>query len=235
MQFYLSEKFFCRRTNSPVKIQFVAFNASLGNDKKVDILLLLSIQYFILQENLLCTKHRAFIAANLYFHDIFIYQEDDMIVTPNHIAMYAEESDVLHRLSLNSSISRADIETTKTIGFLRIKNKFNPQSSKSDSQVNLQSIFLSLSVCKFHTTQSLLLHDSLSEEDTSYHHICLGDKPYIEVRGNTHQALWMLSRWQVLKLQKKCKFLNETVKLDPTYVVRLDRQLLIVLLLCISV
>ena len=141
MQFYLSEKFFCRRTNSPVKIQFVAFNASLGNDKKVDILLLLSIQYFILQENLLCTKHRAFIAANLYFHDIFIYQEDDMIVTPSHIAMYAEESDVLHRLSVRSSTSHEDIETTKTIGYLRLKNNLNPQSSKSNSQVNLQSIF----------------------------------------------------------------------------------------------
>ena len=69
-------------------------------------------------------------------------------------------------------------------------------------------------MCKFHTMQSLLLHDALSEEEASYHHICLGDKPYIEVRGNTHQALWILTRWQILKLQEKCNFLNETVRFD---------------------
>lgn len=49
----------------------------------------------------------------------------------------------------------------------------------------------------------------LVEGSLAFEHICVGGAPYLEVHWNTHQALWILTKWQLQMLQNKCNFLHE--------------------------
>ena len=59
--------------------------------------------------------------------------------------------------------------------------------------------------------QSILRQDGLPEEaGASYKHICIKDTPYLMLlRGNSHQGMWILTRWQLQMLDQKCNFLQE--------------------------
>ena len=40
--------------------------------------------------------------------------------------------------------------------------------------------------------------------------MCIGDAPYLLLwRGNSHQGLWILTRWKLQMLERKCEFLQE--------------------------
>ena len=44
--------------------------------------------------------------------------------------------------------------------------------------------------------------------------MCIGDAPYLLLwQGNTHQAMWILTRWQLQLLHHKCNFLEERGRL----------------------
>lgn len=45
--------------------------------------------------------------------------------------------------------------------------------------------------------------------------MCIGDAPYLLLwQGNTHhQAMWILTRWQLQLLHQKCNFLEERGRL----------------------
>ena len=48
------------------------------------------------------------------------------------------------------------------------------------------------------------------EEVPDLRPICINDKAFFQVRGNTHQAMWMLTRQQILLLEEKCAFLDQS-------------------------
>lgn len=48
------------------------------------------------------------------------------------------------------------------------------------------------------------------EETPNFRPVCINDAPFLIVEGNIHQAMWILTHKQVLALQKKCHFLNQT-------------------------
>mmetsp|Transcript_28299 Transcript_28299/g.38967 ORF Transcript_28299/g.38967 Transcript_28299/m.38967 type:complete len:287 (+) Transcript_28299:662-1522(+) len=164
---YFDAKYFCYRTNESLKIEYSIHDPQLGH--------------------YLTVQHRPFIAKNMDKYDVFVYQEDDMIITPSHIAAYVDESHYLHETSVKINLP---VDSTKMVGFIRYRKKMNRVA---------HGPFDSL---------SFLQEDGLVEA-ASYHHVCIGDRPYVEVQRNTHQAVWVLTKWQLVLLQNKCNFLQE--------------------------
>lgn len=57
--------------------------------------------------------------------------------------------------------------------------------------------------------QNNLFQTEYLEELPQFRYICLENLPYLEVHGNIHQGMWMLTKIQVLLLDDKCAFLSE--------------------------
>jgi hypothetical protein len=56
---------------------------------------------------------------------------------------------------------------------------------------------------------AILAQEELDEVPT-FKRICLQDNPYVLAEGIKHQAAWILTRQQILNLQERCQFLNQT-------------------------
>lgn len=68
-------------------------------------------------------------------YDVFIYQEDEMIITPSHIAAYVDETHILHEASIKNNLP---IDSTKILGFIRYQKKMNEMvPSQYDSLVRI--------------------------------------------------------------------------------------------------
>lgn len=162
---YLEAKAFCYRINSTFPILYDIHDPSINIG--------------------LGAVHRKFVARELYNHDLFIYQEDDIIVRHSHVAAYLYEMDQLYQLETYDALKH------NIIGFQRYRRLL-----RGDGHHHLnwgeQDIF----------------EQELLEETPSFSHICIKDRPYLRVDGNTHQAMWILTQYQVLMLQEKCSFLN---------------------------
>jgi len=65
---------------------------------------------------------------------------------------------------------------------------------------------------KYMDGESDIFEQELLEETPNFIPICLGPQnlPYIKVEGNIHQAIWAFTRDQILILQDKCSFLNQS-------------------------
>lgn len=130
-------------------------------------------------------QHRTFMAQHLDKFDVFIYHEDDIVVKLSHLVAYLNETRALHQLLPMGGMN------DNLIGFQRFRRIFKVDGHSPYGEQDV-------------------LEQELLEEMPDFVPICITDKPYLVVRGNIHQAMWILTRSQVEMLQDKCSFLNQS-------------------------
>lgn len=156
-------KYHCQRVNAPIGLQTVSYT-------NADVCL--------------AAKSRDILKSNVDKYDLFIYQDDDVIVTPEHITSYIEEANELERLSIRSS-------PTYRIGFLQVhRPRLSASSPMSPS----------------------LLPPPYIVDEPRLRPICRGSSnaqgrsPYVEVGGNSQQGLFILTKEQLKQLEILCGF-----------------------------
>ena len=132
----------------------------------------------------LSLQHRKTVAAELNKYDLFIYHEDDVIITHANVIAYIEETKNLYTLN-HSSLNN------NMIGFQRYFIEKQP------SQI---------------TEGYLTRWRERYQEFPDYHRICHHGVVYMDCNKNTHQAMWILTRAQIEILQNKCSFLDQTLE-----------------------
>lgn len=135
--------------------------------------------------NALGAQHRAYMKNITNDYDVFVYHEDDILFTLSHLNGYLNETKKLHELLPENGL------WDHSIGFQRYRRRFRNNDIK----------------LKF--TEQDVFEQELLEETPEFVPICIKNQPYIRVHGNTHQAIWILTRQQVLMFQEKCDFLNQ--------------------------
>lgn len=135
--------------------------------------------------NALGAQHRAYMKNITNDNDIFVYHEDDILFTLLYLNGYLYESKKLHELLPENGL------WDHSIGFQGYRRRFR------NNDIHL----------KF--TEQDIFEQELLEETPEFVPICIKNQPYIRVHGNTHQAIWILTRQQVLMFQEKCNFLNQ--------------------------
>jgi hypothetical protein len=134
----------------------------------------------------LAEKHRVLLKQNIDNYDVFVYQEDDIILSHFSFEYYLMQSKKLFNI----------VETYEdyAIGFIRYRtdNLYNHTSAQI-------------------LPQNIDMVNSFMEELPTVQAICLKDKygtahKYIRFNGNIHQALWVLTKEQVIAMEKRCSF-----------------------------
>lgn len=131
-------------------------------------------------------QHRPYIAKEIDNYDVFIYHEDDMVFKLSHLSGYLHETKQLHKLLPENGL------TDHCIGFQRYRRIQNG----NDIRIA-------------HTDTDIIELEFL-EELPNFVPTCIKDQPYLRVDGNIHQAIWMFTRQQLLFLQEKCSFFNQS-------------------------
>ncbi len=151
------------------------------------------IEWKIFHKNIglqLADASRRYLSNKLNEYDLFIYQEEDMILTLNHLNGYLYETRKLYNLSNDK------VYEDYMIGFQRYRHT---PTNHSD-----------------HDLRDILYEDQL-EEIPFFQPICLQNEPYLQIRSsyrpasNPHQAVFILTREQVDMLNRKCNFLNQSL------------------------
>lgn len=127
-------------------------------------------------------EHRKHLANEVYNFDFFIYHEDDIVIKHSQIMAYLYETKKLHKLS--------------------------PQDGLRDNCIGFQRYWKLPSIESY--GEADVLETELLEEMPNFSPICIQNSPYLHVGGNIHQAMWMFTKAQVLMLQDKCMFLNQS-------------------------
>ena len=140
---------------------------------------------------------RRYFADHLDEADVFIYQEDDMILRLSQV------NEWLRQMYILNDLLPANEMQDRTVGFLRYRrdNPLHPPhiSAKDSNARDAQ--------------EEDLIKLEYIEEEPAVGYICLGSNqsvPYLFFGGNCHQALWIFVREQIDYLQAKCSFLNQT-------------------------
>jgi hypothetical protein len=131
-------------------------------------------------------EHRKYLGSVVNDFDVFIYHEDDILVKSSHLHAYLFETKRLHQLLPENGLWE------NCIGFQRFRRLF--RGNDINMPYGEQDVF----------------EQELLEEMPQFNPICIEDQPYIQVQGNIHQAMWIFTRQQVLMLQEKCSFLNQS-------------------------
>jgi hypothetical protein len=160
----MTTKAFCYRLNASIPIYYSQHDPSIGVA--------------------LGAIHRKIVSREIYNFDLFIYQEDDMIVKHSHVAGFLYETRKLFDRFPDSI-------RTSIIGFQRYRRLLRGDGHHQDKW-----------------GEQDIMEQELLEETPNFTPICLEEVPYLRVDGNTHQALWMLTQEQILALQEKCSFMN---------------------------
>ena len=160
---YMSSKIFCYAINKPYKVRFEIADKSIG----VRLALI----------------HRKTVAAELENYDLFIYQEDDIIVTHAHVVAYIQEMKNLYIRNHSSPLNY-------TVGFQRYFIEDHPSQINEDYLIRRRERY---------------------QEFPHYQSTCYHGGVYMDCSRNTHQAMWMLSRSQIKILHRKCSFLDQTL------------------------
>lgn len=148
-----------------------------------------NVQYSLHPPNIsiaLGAEHRKVLRKELNNYDLFIYHEDDIVLKHSHIAAYMNETKHIYKTD--------GIEGLKSncIGFQRYRKIFRG-GDIHNAAWNEQDMY----------------EQELFEEMPKFRPICYGNIPYLRVEGNLHQAIWMLTRSQILLLHEKCSFLDQ--------------------------
>jgi hypothetical protein len=139
----------------------------------------------------LSAQHRAELRNHLQFYDIFVYHEDDIIFKFKHLVAFVEETRLLQKI-----LPRTEW-INYCVGFLRYR-----RIMRHDAEIHSQ-IWSATDV----------IEQDMLEELPNLRQICLGPElstAYLLAEGNTHQAMWLLTRDQIEGLHEKCGFLNQT-------------------------
>jgi hypothetical protein len=135
-------------------------------------------------QNSLGSPHRSRMARDIDNYDLFIYHEDDMVVKASHVTAYVQETKVLRQI-----LDPGDFPNY-IIGFQRYRRIFNTGDHRGEP------------------SETDLMEQDLMEESPGFIPVCLESQPYAKVRGNRHQAMFMLTREQVLLYNESCQFLG---------------------------
>ena len=135
----------------------------------------------------LAAFHRKVLGRELYNHDVFVYHEDDILFKYSHLMGYLNETKLLHQLLPSNGLY------DNTIGFQRYR-----RLRRADHELHNPYY------------ERDIFEQDLLEEMPSFDPICIGTIPYLRVGGNIHQAMWVFTQQQVLMLQDKCRFLNQS-------------------------
>eukprot|EP01038_Epipyxis_sp_PR26KG_P011957 gene11957-16005_t len=136
----------------------------------------------------LTVKHREIVTNELNNHDIFIYCEDDTMFGYIHLMTYLQETKRLRELITSPEL----ILRNYSVGFLRYR-RVNRVYSRGPTTF---------------TGEDMISQEFLGEAPDLLRPVCVADEPYMKVEGNTHQAMWILTREQIDILHNKCSFLN---------------------------
>lgn len=133
----------------------------------------------------LSAVHRETLKKQLHNYDLFIYHEDDIIVKNSHVVGYLHETKMLHHLLPENGLQ------DHVIGFQRYRRVLRPGEHHRGNFEEIE-----------------IYEQENMEEVPNLDQICVKDTPYIKVSGNTHQAMWMFTKQQILMLHDKCGFLD---------------------------
>lgn len=131
--------------------------------------------------------HRQVVFNEIKNFDVFIYHEDDMIFKHSQLIAYLSET-----LKLNSVVPDQQVFDFQ-IGFLRYRRILRTGEIHHAAWNDVEMI-----------SQEVL------EEEPSLTPICMGGSPYLIVDGDLTQSAWILTQTQVIALQAKCSFLNQS-------------------------
>lgn len=136
----------------------------------------------------LAAVHRKYLQSIVNDYDLFVYHEDDIIVRSNQVAAYLFETKRLYQLrGLAEGVNKS------IVGFMRYRWHLRPEENRQ------------------HPSEEDIFNQEFYEETPKFFPFCLGNQaPYLHVQGNLHQAMWMMTRSQVLLLEDKCNFLEQT-------------------------
>jgi len=169
----------CARTNSPIGLQVNSFNTSLG------------IQ--------LAGMSRAVLRDNVDKYDVFIYQEDDMVVDSTNILRYVEDTNRLH--NYYPSQEKGDGFDKYMIGFFRVF-QHNAKKAFLIEKPMLEPICMS----KRRGGHRASLDP---EAEQAIGRVGAVSEPYIVLKGNTHQGMFILTQQQLRMLDSRCNFFNQ--------------------------
>lgn len=153
---------YCYRTGSSLPLRFSLHDPSIRFD--------------------LAGVHRYTLYAEQDNFDLFVYHEDDMIITLQHVVAYTMETALLEKRF------GSNFTSTHSIGFIRIQRE--PSPSVIGSEV----------LCEIPRFMRVSIPSPFDRVEY----------PYVQLRIQVHQAMWMLTRSQVKGLQTRCGFMNQT-------------------------
>ena len=143
----------------------------------------------------LAAEHRKYMGQVVNDFDVFIYHEDDILMRFSHLNAFAEET---KRFKAIMPASHGLVD--HIIGFQRYRRLYK----EGDHQ-------------RGNWGEQDIVEQEMLEEVPTFNEVCMGEKlpiekhrPYLWVTGNTHTGAYMMTHEQVMLLQKKCLFLNQS-------------------------
>lgn len=130
----------------------------------------------------LATFHRAYVEKELNNFDFFVYHEDDIIFKNHHLSSYLSVTKQLY-------IDSPTYFETSIMGFQRFRRLIKTEEGRGTDWRDTD-----------------VVETDLIEESPEFVPMCVGNKPYVKVNGNSHQGMWTLTRGQILMLNDKCNF-----------------------------
>lgn len=181
---FFEQKVYCYRTASAVPVRYAVYPRTIGY--------------------MLAEQARKEVKKRLDDFDVFIYQEEDMIVTYAHLVAYEAETRQLVQLLGEGALQNY------SIGFQRYCRTLKHPSEPR------QRVF----------SEKELLFKEYLDEFPFFRPVCLADRPYLQATdcktswlANPHQAVWILTRQQLGQLEQRCGFLNmSALNSRPEYV-----------------
>lgn len=161
---YITEKSYCYRTKSYMKIIIRRYDKDVGN--------------------WLAAPHRLIALENINDFDFFVYMEDDMIFRYTLLTAFLNATKELQLVLPENGLENY------SIGYQRFRKHHHEKSSSLNGETVIEE----------HV-----------EELPHFDFECFNDQPYVvchEEEAGVHQALWTLTRAQLLTLHDRCNYLK---------------------------
>eukprot|EP01038_Epipyxis_sp_PR26KG_P004107 gene4107-5857_t len=174
---FIEQKLFCYRILSQIQFKVIVYPSSIG---------------YLLSE-----QPRKYAKLHLDDYDVFMYQEEDMIIQYAHLVGFLYETKRIYQLLNEKGIS------DYCIGFQRYRRHMRSHEHN-----------------KRHISEQEILHQEYLEELPYFEPICIQNEPYFKVTSfheptaNPHQGVWIFTQYQIKLLQSKCNFLDQTIRDD---------------------
>lgn len=186
---------FCYRIDSPISFHIQFFNQSVGR-RIVDY-------------------SRVPISENINDFDYFSYTEDDMILSLGMLESWVYESRKLRDITSGKTIvdkPRCGYKYSckYSIGFIRFSrkthyNRRRGHRKEKEDQGGQFGFRTNINVWN----ESFVTDKNRLEEEPFFDPICIEGVPYITLKTSPHQAMWILSREDILELNQSCAFLSQ--------------------------